>query len=54
MKTSNPVGKEDQSSSPGQISVLEVWTRINVDSVALTQWNENLRKVLSIYLAFKI
>lgn len=45
MKTSSPSGKEDQSSSPGQMTVSEVWTRINVDSVALTQWNENLRKV---------
>lgn len=35
---------EDKASSPTQTS-LEIWTRINVDSVALTQWNENLRMV---------
>ncbi|XP_057669567.1 transmembrane protein 209 [Diorhabda carinulata] len=38
---------DDKSSSPAQVSALEVWTRINVDSVALTQWNENIRKWIS-------
>lgn len=43
---SSPSSKgEDKTSSPAQVTALEVWTRINVDSVALTQWNENLRKV---------
>lgn len=37
---------EDKASSPTQTS-LEIWTRINVDSVALTQWNENLRMWIS-------
>ncbi|XP_072388155.1 transmembrane protein 209 isoform X1 [Diabrotica undecimpunctata] len=38
---------DDKSTSPAQTSALEVWTRINVDSVALTQWNENLRMWIS-------
>ncbi|CAG9834640.1 unnamed protein product [Diabrotica balteata] len=38
---------DDKSASPAQTSALEVWTRINVDSVALTQWNENLRMWIS-------
>ncbi|XP_018573554.1 transmembrane protein 209 [Anoplophora glabripennis] len=46
--TSSPSSKvEDKTSSPAQVTALEVWTRINVDSVALTQWNENLRKWIS-------
>ncbi|KAG5891421.1 hypothetical protein JTB14_031487 [Gonioctena quinquepunctata] len=38
---------DDKMSSSAQLSALEVWTRINVDSVALTQWNENLRVWIS-------
>lgn len=36
---------EDKTS--GNVPALEVWTRINVDTVALTQWNENLRMWIS-------
>ncbi|ENN71498.1 hypothetical protein YQE_11792, partial [Dendroctonus ponderosae] len=42
----SPSGNPDDKSS-GNVTALEVWTRINVDTVALTQWNENLRMWLS-------
>ncbi|KAJ8972246.1 hypothetical protein NQ317_011071 [Molorchus minor] len=42
--TNSPISKvEDKSTSPTQVTALENWTRINVDTIALTQWNENLR-----------
>nr|CAH7720818.1 unnamed protein product [Callosobruchus chinensis] len=37
----------DKTLSPSQMGALEVWTRINVDIVALTQWNKNLRTWMS-------
>ncbi|XP_023029269.1 transmembrane protein 209 isoform X2 [Leptinotarsa decemlineata] len=43
----SPNIKGDGKITSSQISALEVWTRINVDSVALTQWNENLRVWIS-------
>lgn len=43
----SPSTKSDDKSS-GSVPVLEVWTGINVDTVALTQWNENLRMVSDI------
>ncbi|XP_076268905.1 transmembrane protein 209 [Rhynchophorus ferrugineus] len=39
---SSPSSKPEDKSG-GNVPALEVWTRINVDTVALTQWNENLR-----------
>lgn len=42
----SPSTKSDDKSS-GTVPVLEVWTGINVDTVALTQWNENLRMWIS-------
>lgn len=44
----SPSTKSDDKSS-GTVPVLEVWTGINVDTVALTQWNENLRMVSDIW-----
>lgn len=38
---------EDGTGMGNQTAALEVWTRINVDIVALTQWNENLRMWIS-------
>ncbi|XP_060533654.1 transmembrane protein 209 [Cylas formicarius] len=43
----SPSKPEDQTSLASNISALEVWTRINVDTVALTKWNENLRRWIS-------
>ncbi|CAH0550513.1 unnamed protein product [Brassicogethes aeneus] len=40
---SSKVDEHGNTSMNSQASVLEVWARINVDVVALTQWNENLR-----------
>lgn len=40
--TSSPSSKSEDKAA-GNVPALEVWTRINVDTVALTQWNENLR-----------
>ncbi|KAL3289077.1 hypothetical protein HHI36_003519 [Cryptolaemus montrouzieri] len=39
--------KLEDNSIQTTTSGLEPWTRINVDIVALTQWNENLRKWIS-------
>ncbi|VEN39396.1 unnamed protein product [Callosobruchus maculatus] len=47
LTTGSPSSKDDKTLSPSQIGALEVWTRINVDSVALTQWNKNLRTWMS-------
>ncbi|CAH1138308.1 unnamed protein product [Phyllotreta striolata] len=43
---SGKIKSDEKTLSPTKGS-LENWTRINVDSVALTQWNENLRVWIS-------
>ncbi|CAH1977536.1 unnamed protein product [Acanthoscelides obtectus] len=47
LTSGSPSSQDDKTLSPSQLGALEVWTRINVDSVALTQWNKNLRTWLS-------
>ncbi|KAL1502198.1 hypothetical protein ABEB36_007375 [Hypothenemus hampei] len=44
-KTSPTSNLEDKTGS--NTAALEAWTRISVDTVALTQWNENLRMWIS-------
>ncbi|XP_050296289.1 transmembrane protein 209 [Anthonomus grandis grandis] len=46
MLSGSPSNKQEDKSA-NSVPCLEVWTRINVDTVALTQWNENLRMWLS-------
>lgn len=47
--SSSPKSKTDHKSSPTnlQTTALAHWTKINVNIVTLTQWNENLRKWIS-------
>jgi hypothetical protein len=49
LNSSSPKNKIEKKTSPinAQTSALAPWTKINVDIVALTQWNENLRKWIS-------
>ncbi|XP_066249033.1 transmembrane protein 209 [Euwallacea similis] len=44
-KNLSPLKTDDKSS--GSVPALEVWTRVNVNTDTLTQWNENLRMWLS-------
>ncbi|KAJ3665391.1 hypothetical protein Zmor_000888 [Zophobas morio] len=47
LNSSSPKNKTESKTSPTTAQTSTPWTRINVDIVALTQWNENLRKWFS-------